>query len=279
MVCAKDRAITPDCQAVFALLINNLQFNEFSCYSLDIRRKTPYLSRMKRLVLTCLFLLQTTCASAMEILAQARLDAQQGAAFAVSTPQADSWGWSGRAWLTAWLTPRMAVSAKAHGAGAADETWSGGELNATYALSAIWLTAGAQRIHAEAADRNLVFGAVSYRLAADHFASLTAYRDMTLKYTLIEGEADTELPFSRRAAWYLGGRLNYLHDGDFAALYQGEAIFGLLYRVVSNARVTVKALPYAGYAQALSHDAEERIDAGGQSANGGLFGLRLYAWF
>lgn len=278
MVCAKDRAITPDCQAVFALLINNLQFNEFSCYSLDVRRKTPYLSRMKRLVLTGLFLLHATCASAMEILAQARLDAQQGAAFAVSTPQADSWGWSGRAWLTAWVTPRMAFSAKAHGAWAADETWSGGELNATYALSAIWLTAGAQRIHADS-DRNLVFGAVSYRLAADHFASLTAYRDTTLKYTLIEGEADTELPFSRRAAWYLGGRLNYLHDGDFAALYQGEAMFGLLYRVVTTARVTVKALPYLGYMQALSDDAEARIDAGGQSANGGLLGLRLYAWF
>lgn len=213
----------------------------------------------------------------MDIIAQARLDAQHGAAFAVASPQADSWGLTGRAWLTAWMTSRLAVSAKAHSAWA-DETWYGGEVNATYALSAIWLTVGAQRIHADADDRTIIFSAVSYRLAVDHFASLTAYRDTTLKYTLIEGEADYELPFSSKSAWYLGGRATYLHDGAFAALYQGEAVFGLLYRVLATDRVTLKVLPYLGYTQALSHDAEERIDAGGQTANGGLFGLRLYAW-
>ena len=82
----------------------------------------------------------------MDIITQARLDAQHGAAFAVASPQTERWGASGRAWLTAWVTPRLALSAKAQGSWSDDAVWSGGEINATYAISAVWLTAGAQRM-------------------------------------------------------------------------------------------------------------------------------------
>jgi hypothetical protein len=235
--------------------------------------------RASRRVIACYWLGVVFCLSApsfaSSFIFQARLDAQRGALFSTSAPQSDEFALSGRAWLTAWLTDRVALSAKAQVTRADDVVWSGGELNATGVVGVYWLTAGYQRVVVEADGRNVVLGSAAYRLLPEHFAALTVYRDLTLSYTLIEGEADYALPFSRRMAWYVSGRMNYLSDDAFSAMYQGEAVLGVVWQATTWLRV----LPYVGLQRALSGEAKERITAQGQAASGGLIGLRVWAWF